>query len=65
MYTIKKEDLKRLLIDSEILRRLQNGGVDNWINYSDALNEEFESDGKSFEDWEDDELPKLIQSYWL
>lgn len=65
MYTIKKEDLERLLINSEILRRLQNGGVDNWINYGDALNEMFEPDGKSFEDWECDDLPKLIQSYWL
>lgn len=65
MYTIKKEDLERLLINSEILQRLQNGGVDDWINYGEALNETFEPNGKSFEDWECDDLPKLIQSYWL
>jgi hypothetical protein len=50
--TISKEEYYELLRAQEILSRLENGGVDNWQNYSESvygadLNEE------DMEDWEE------------
>lgn len=45
MKLISESELKQLLFDSERLRRLEVGGVDNWDWYYESLNE-----GSSFED---------------
>lgn len=50
--TISKKEYFSLLRDSEILARLEGGGVDNWSYYGESiyskdLNEE------SFDDWEE------------
>lgn len=34
---ISVDELKKLLIDSAKLVALENGGVDNWVWYSDSL----------------------------
>jgi hypothetical protein len=35
---LSKQRYYNLLVKEEKLKRLENGGVDNWINYSNALN---------------------------
>jgi hypothetical protein len=35
---LSKQRYYDLLVKEEKLKRLENGGVDNWINYSNALN---------------------------
>lgn len=35
--TISKDEYISLLIDSEILGRLESGGVDNWEWYSESI----------------------------
>ncbi len=50
--TISKDEYLSLKVDSERLRRLENGGVDNWDNYEDALNENEDEEGESMENFE-------------
>lgn len=57
MKLISEKELRSLLMDSERLRRLESGGVDNWDWYYEALTE----DG-DLEDWEDD-LDNLLNKY--
>lgn len=46
---ITKMEYLNLLKDSEALRRLENGGVDNWDWYSESLyGTEFQED---FDEW--------------
>lgn len=58
MKLISEKELRELLIDSERLRRLESGGVDNWDWYYEALNE----DG-DLEDWKEINLPNLLNKY--
>lgn len=58
MKLISEKELRKLLINSEWLRRLKFGGVDNWNWYYEALNE----DG-DLEDWEEIVLPNLLNKY--
>lgn len=58
MKIISEQKLKDLLIDSEILRRLDNGGVDNWMNYYESLN-----DPDDIEDWEVNSLDNVMKNY--
>lgn len=56
MKLISETKLIELLIRSEKLALLENGGVDNWINYDEAL--------KNFREWEDSNEPsKLLDNY--
>ncbi len=50
--TISKDEYLSLKVDSERLIRLENGGVDNWDNYEDALNENEDEEGESMENFE-------------
>lgn len=59
-YVLTKEELSRLLLDSEILHRLQNGGVDNWDWYYEALSLEGEYD---IDEWEEKELPTFLEKF--
>ena len=58
MKLISEKELRGLLIDSERLRRLESGGVDNWDWYYEALNE----DG-DLEDWEETYLNEIVNKY--
>lgn len=42
--TLDKTEYIQLLICEMELRRLQNGGVDNWQGYYDSLNTEYDTD---------------------
>lgn len=39
MVTISKKEYESLLDDADLLRCLQNAGVDNWEGYGDAMRE--------------------------
>lgn len=59
---ISWNELNDLLRDSEKLRRLEDLGVDNWNGYDLAMSGDYEFD-KSFLDWEEEELHKIVDSY--
>ena len=42
-YLVREFALKNMLSDSYKLCALENGGVDNWIGYSDSLNDYLKS----------------------
>jgi len=48
---IDKTRLRGLLKAEAKLTALENGGVDNWVNYEDSL-EDFDEDDISMEDYE-------------
>ena len=48
--TISKKLYYELMVDSEKLRRLENGGVDNWDWYGDSLNDPEEESLEEFEE---------------
>ena len=54
-YIISEEELLRLLCDSEYLSRLESFGVDNWEAYDMAM--------EGLDEWESEELPKLLNTY--
>ena len=58
MKLVPESKLRKLLLESECLRRLEAGGVDNWVWYKEALSE----DG-NLEDWEETYLNKLLDEY--
>lgn len=58
MKLISENELRNLLLESEVLRRLENGGVDNWGYYYEALTEEGD-----LEDWEEQHLDSIIAKY--
>lgn len=60
MKIIDNSKLKSLLIDSERLRRLDYMGVDNWDWYGEAI---FHNPDGDLEDWEENNLPKILESY--
>lgn len=62
MKLIEESELKNLLMDSECLRRLDSMRVDNWIWYGDVLFNNSEYEG-TLEDWEEKELPNLLENY--
>lgn len=62
MKLISERELRNLLLESEQLRRLEAGGVDNWMNYYEALNNSFE-DEETLEDWEEKHLDNIINNY--
>lgn len=59
---IEESELRSLLLESEILRRLDSMGVDNWIWYGEALFRNPECKG-TIEDWEEEDLPNIINKY--
>lgn len=63
MKLIDEIKLKHLLIDSEKLRRLEILGVDNWSGYDFAIWGTYEDFDKSLEDWEDEDLPNILEKY--
>lgn len=60
MKLIEDSKLRDLLIQSEILRRLECMGVDNWNWYGEAL---FRNSEESIEDWEETKLSKIMEEY--
>lgn len=62
MKLISNSELKQLLASSEKLRRLEEAGVDNWINYDEALfnNSNYK---ENFLTWRKTELDKLVMEY--
>lgn len=63
MKLIQDDDLKRLLIDSETLRRLEAMGVDNWVGYEMAIWNDYGNFSNSLKDWEDVCLPNLLEEF--
>lgn len=64
MKLISKTELKNLLIKSEILRRLEAGGVDNWDWYYESLNNVSNFDNEeTLEDWTENNLDNIIKKY--
>lgn len=63
MKIIQENDLKRLLIDSETLRRLEELGVDNWDGYDMSIWNRYEDFDKDIEDWETEDLPNLVNEF--
>lgn len=55
---IPERVLKDLLLNDEILRRLEAGGVDNWQWYSESLN-----DYGYMSEYEDNELPEILSRF--
>lgn len=55
---ISEKVLKDLLLNDEILRRLEAGGVDNWTWYSESLNEY-----GCISEYEDNELPEILARF--
>lgn len=55
---IPERVLKDLLLNDEILRRLEAGGVDNWQWYSESLNEY-----GCISEYEDNELPEILSRF--
>lgn len=55
---VSEKVLKDLLLNDEILRRLQAGGVDNWTWYGESLNQ----DG-DIKEYEEIELPKILAKF--
>lgn len=62
MKLINESKLRSLLIDSELLRRLDIMGVDNWVWYGDALFNNPKCEG-TLEDWEEHSLPSIVDNY--
>lgn len=62
MKLISERELINLLIESETLRRLEAGGVDNWMNYYEALNNSFENK-ETLEDWVENNLDNIMKKY--
>lgn len=60
MKLIEDSKLRDLLIQSEILRRLECMGVDNWNWYEEAL---FRNSEGSIKDWEETKLSKIMEEY--
>lgn len=61
MKLIEDSKLRDLLIQSEILRRLECMGVDNWNWYEEALFRN--SEEESIKDWEETKLSKIMEEY--
>lgn len=57
--TIPKDEYLSLKVADERLRRLENGGVDNWTYYGDSLNPEGEPSISEFEETEKERISKL------
>ena len=53
---IPKNEFASLLRDSDKLRRLEYGGVDNWEWYGEALNDEEDLSYDEIQDMSDDDL---------
>lgn len=62
MKLIDDHELRRLLIDSERLRRLNAAGVDNWKGYYSAMVEAPDTKISLWE-WIDDHLDNLLANY--
>lgn len=58
MKLIDASELAILLADSECLRRLKSGGVDNWDWYYESLN-----NPSPYEDWLNEDLDVLMDKY--
>lgn len=61
MKIIDEYELRKLLIDSERLRRLEAAGVDNWIGYSLAMDGDI--DNPSIWKWIDGYLDDILENY--
>ena len=57
--TITKKVFLQLQINSEILNRLESGGVDNWEWYEESLNPENKLDMDKFEENEEIRITAL------
>jgi len=57
--TITKKVFLQLQINSEILNRLESGGVDNWEWYEESLNPENKLDMDKFEENEEIRIAAL------
>ena len=53
---IPKNEFASLLRDSDRLRRLEYGGVDNWEWYGEALNDNEDPSYEKIQDMSDDDL---------
>ena len=53
---IPKNEFASLLRDSDRLRRLEYGGIDNWEWYGEALNDEKDLSYDEIQDMSDDDL---------
>ena len=53
---IPKNEFASLLRDSDRLRRLEYGGIDNWEWYGESLNAETDPSYKEIQDMSDDDL---------
>lgn len=57
--TIPKDEYLALRVTDERLRRLENGGVDDWTYYGDSLNPDGEPSISEFEEAEKERISKL------
>ncbi len=57
---ITKSEYRRLLLDSERLRRLEEGGVDNWTYYYYVLNPD---NDLSIDELEEQYVDDIIKSH--
>ena len=55
---ITESEYRRLLLDSERLKRLEEGGVDNWTYYYYALNPD---NDLSIDEWEEQYVDDIIE----
>lgn len=63
---ISVDELKKLLIDSAKLVALENGGVDNWVWYSDSLKDLADLLGyESFEEYIEIFDEHILENYEL
>lgn len=62
MKLISESELRKLLIASERLARLDAFGVDNWHGYDYALQENNDF-GKDFLDWVEIDVDGLLKEY--
>ena len=66
MIEISKKRYAELLRAEYTLESLEAGGVDNWINYDEAMNDTVDDmpSARDFCDMSDDEIIDFIEDYY-
>ena len=66
MIEISKKRYAELLRAEYTLESLEAGGVDNWINYDEAMNDTVDDmpSARNFCDMSDDEIIDFIEDYY-
>ena len=66
MIHLTKKRYAELLKAEYVLESLEAGGVDNWINYDEAMNDTVDDmpSARDFCDMSDDEIIDFIEDYY-